>query len=287
MDTLVSYALLLGTLGFFGYIGYSAASEKDMDSDTYMAARGSQNWLRIGLSLFASGMGIWILFGPSEVGYYGGFWDVVGYAVSAATPFLLLAYVGPMIRKRLPSGVTLADYVRIRLGRPMQVYVGLISVFYMFTFLFAEFTAIGKAMETLSEMEPLIPMAMVGIVTAGYISRGGLPASLATDRVQAMDHHVPSGSFAACAVWRRHRWPDCRCQGRIQSRRSRVEHWYHRSMSAHEHSFESGLALDCSNHRSRDVLAGQLATGLGIRVRRSSDQGCMARRREWFYPWSS
>ena len=93
MDTLVSYALLLGTLGFFGYIGYSAASEKDMDSDTYMAARGSQNWLRIGLRLFASGMGIWILFGPSEVGYYGGFWDGVGYAVSAATPFLLLAYV--------------------------------------------------------------------------------------------------------------------------------------------------------------------------------------------------
>ena len=185
MGTLFAYALLLGTLGFFGYIGYSAASEKDMDSDTYMAARGSQSWLRIGLSLFASGMGIWILFGPSEVGYYGGFWDVVGYAVSAATPFLLLAYVGPMIRKRLPSGVTLADYVRIRLGRPMQVYVGLISVFYMFTFLFAEFTAIGKAMETLSEMEPLIPMAMVGIVTAGYISRGGLPASLATDRVQA------------------------------------------------------------------------------------------------------
>jgi len=67
----------------------------------------------------------------------------------------------------------------------MQVYVGLISVLYMFTFLFAEFTAIGKAMETLSEMEPLIPMAMVGIVTAAYISQGGLPASLATDRVQA------------------------------------------------------------------------------------------------------
>ncbi|GIT41543.1 MAG: hypothetical protein Ct9H300mP10_05530 [Methanobacteriota archaeon] len=54
----------------------------------------------------------------------------MGYAVSAATPFLLLAYVGPMIRERLPSGVTLADYVRIRLGRPMQVYVGIISVLY-------------------------------------------------------------------------------------------------------------------------------------------------------------
>jgi len=185
MDTYIAYGLMIATLGVFGYIGYQASTAKEIEADEFLSARGSQDWLRIGLSLFASGMGIWILFGPSEVGYYGGFWDVVGYAVSAATPFLLLAYVGPMIRERLPLGVTLADYVRIRLGRPMQVYVGLISVLYMFTFLFAEFTAIGKAMDTLSEVEPLIAMGMVGIVTAAYISQGGLPASLATDRVQA------------------------------------------------------------------------------------------------------
>ena len=185
MDTNIAYGLMIATLGVFGYIGYQASNAKEIGADDYLSARGSQDWLRIGLSLFASGMGIWILFAPSEVGYYGGVWDVVGYAVSASTPFLLLAYVGPMIRARLPSGVTLADYVRIRLGRPMQVYVGLISVLYMFTFLFAEFTAIGKGMKTLSGMEPLIPMALVGVVTAGYVSRGGLPASLATDRVQA------------------------------------------------------------------------------------------------------
>lgn len=185
MDTNIAYGLMIATLGVFGYIGYQASTAKEIEADEYLSARGTQDWLRIGLSLFASGMGIWILFGPSENGYYGGFWDVVGYAVSAATPFLLLAYVGPMIRERLPSGVTLADYVRIRLGRPMQVYVGLISVLYMFTFLFAEFTAIGKATETLSDAEPLVPMFLVGIVTAAYTSQGGLPASLATDRVQA------------------------------------------------------------------------------------------------------
>jgi len=185
MDTLVSYVLLFGTLGFFGYIGYSAAVQQEMDSDTYLAARGSQSWQRIGLSLFASGMGIWILFGPSEVGYYGGFWDVTGYALSSATPFMLLAYVGPMIRERLPNGITLADYVRMRLGRPMQVYVGLISVLYMFTFLFAEFTAIGKAMETLIGMDPIVPMLAVAVVTAAYTAYGGLPASLQTDRWQA------------------------------------------------------------------------------------------------------
>ena len=185
MDTNIAYGLMIATLGVFGYIGYQASNAKDLEADEYLSARGSQDWLRIGLSLFASGMGIWILFGPSEVGYYGGFWDVVGYAVSSATPFILLAYVGPKIRDRLPNGVTLADYVRIRLGRSMQIYVGLISVLYMFTFLFAEFTAIGKATETLSDAEPLVPMFLVGIVTAAYISQGGLPASLATDRIQA------------------------------------------------------------------------------------------------------
>jgi len=185
MDTLLSYILLLGTLSFFGYVGYTAAAERKMDSDTYLSARGSQSWQRIGLSLFASGMGIWILFGPSEVGYYGGFWDVVGYALSSATPFMLLAYVGPLIREKLPYGVTLADYVSMRLGRPMQVYVGSISVLYMFTFLFAEFTAIGKAMDILAGMEPLVPMVAVAAVTAAYTAYGGLPASLQTDRWQA------------------------------------------------------------------------------------------------------
>ena len=185
MNTNIAYVLMIATLGFFGYIGFQSVRDREIEQDEYLSARGSQNWFRIGLSLFASGMGIWILFGPSEVGYYGGFWDVVGYAVSASTPFLLLAYVGPMIRDKLPDGVTLADYVRLRIGRPMQIYVGVISVIYMFTFLFAEFTAIGKAMSVLSDMNPIIPMILVGVVTVGYTAYGGLPASLRTDRIQA------------------------------------------------------------------------------------------------------
>ena len=96
---------MIATLGFFGYVGYQAATEKELDTDEYLSARGSQSWLRIGLSLFASGMGLWLLFGPSEVGYYGVFWEVLGYASSASTPFLLLAYLGPKIRSILKTGV--------------------------------------------------------------------------------------------------------------------------------------------------------------------------------------
>ena len=185
METNTAYLLTACILAAFGYIGLQA-SNRETDDDSYLSSRGTQDWRGIGLSLFASGMGVWILLGPAEVAYYGGFWDVTGYAVSSMTPFLLLAYIGPMIRDSIPDGITLADYARQRLGRGMQIYVGAISILYMFTFLFAEFTAIGKVMEHISGMNPLAPMIMVGAVTAAYTAYGGLPASLATDRFQAL-----------------------------------------------------------------------------------------------------
>ena len=181
----LGYALLVVSLLFFAWLGSRESGNKVLDADEYLSARGSQNWLMIGLSLFASGMGIWILFGPSEVGYYGGFYDVFGYALSSATPFLLLAYLGPLIRDLTPNGITLADFVRQKMGRPMQLYVGIISILYMFTFMFAEYIAIGRAVEFLSGIDFLIPIVYVAIVTTFYTVIGGLPVSIKTDRIQS------------------------------------------------------------------------------------------------------
>ena len=55
----------------------------------------------------------------------------------------------------------------------------------MLTFMFAEYVAIGKAMNFLSGMDPLIPIIAVGIVTTVYTTMGGLPVSIKTDRVQS------------------------------------------------------------------------------------------------------
>ena len=181
----LAYLLLLATLSFFAWLGYQESLKTTIDNDSFLSARNSQNWVMIGLSLFASGMGIWILFGPSEVGYYGGFYDVFGYALSSATPFLLLAYLGPLLRNLTPEGVTLADFVRQKMGRPMQLYVGIISILYMFTFMFAEYIAIGRAVEFLSGIDFLVPIILVAIVTTFYTVVGGLPVSIKTDRIQS------------------------------------------------------------------------------------------------------
>ena len=181
----LGYFLIFGSLAFFAWLGSRESGSKLLDTDEYLSARGSQNWLMIGLSLFASGMGIWLLFGPSEVGYYGGFYEVIGYALSSATPFLLLAYLGPIIRDLTPEGITLADFVRKKMGRPMQLYVGMISILYMFTFMFAEYIAIGRAVEFLSGIDFLVPIVYVAIATTFYTVIGGLPVSIKTDRIQS------------------------------------------------------------------------------------------------------
>jgi len=180
-----AFLLLVLSLAFFAWLGYKESLKTKLDYDSFLSARNSQNWVMIGLSLFASGMGIWILFGPSEVGYYGGFFDVFGYAISSATPFLLLAYFGPIIRNLTPNGVTLADFVRKKMGRPMQLYVGIISILYMFTFMFAEYIAIGRAFEFLSGFDSIITIVFVAIVTTFYTTLGGLPVSIKTDRIQS------------------------------------------------------------------------------------------------------
>ena len=180
-----AFLLLVISLSFFAWLGYQESLKIKLDNDSFLSARNSQNWIMIGLSFFASGMGIWILFGPSEVGYYGGFYDVFGYAISSATPFLLLAYFGPIIRDLTPKGVTLADFVRKKMGRPMQLYVGIISILYMFTFMFAEYIAIGRAFEFLSGFNSLITIIFVAIVTTFYTTLGGLPVSIKTDRIQS------------------------------------------------------------------------------------------------------
>ena len=181
----LGYILIFGSLAFFAWLGSRESGSKLLDTDEYLSARGSQNWLMIGLSLFASGMGIWLLFGPSEVGYFGGFYEVFGYALSSATPFLLLAYLGPIIRDLTPKGITLADFVRQKMGRPMQIYVGIISILYMFTFMFAEYIAIGRAVNFLSGIDFLVPIVYVAIVTTFYTVIGGLPVSIKTDRIQS------------------------------------------------------------------------------------------------------
>ena len=60
------------------------------NENEYFVLNKSEGVLGLSLSFYASGMGLWILTSPAEVAWYGLGYDIYGYALSAATPFLMI-----------------------------------------------------------------------------------------------------------------------------------------------------------------------------------------------------
>ncbi len=171
-------------LGFFAWIGFRVRGQHDSVED-YVVARNSQTTMTLGLSFLASGMGAWILFAPPEVGAFVGLTAVLGYAVGAATPITAFALLGKRLRRVVPAGHSLTEFVRLRFGRVFHAYVVAVSILYMLIFVTAELTAVGGITMLLSRLDGRVTIAAVAGVTLAYTAYGGLRASLRTDRWQA------------------------------------------------------------------------------------------------------
>ncbi|MCC5947136.1 MAG: hypothetical protein JJT89_01660 [Nitriliruptoraceae bacterium] len=185
LDPLVSSVLLVATLVVFTVIGLRARRPEPGDVASFTLARGTQGAGTLGLSFLASGLGAWILFAPAELGVLLGIGPVIGYALAAAGPFLIFAFVGPRLRRLLPSGHGLGDLVRVRFGRTASIAVTVVSLLYMGVFVAAELVAIGGLVELLGGVDRRITVPAVVAATLLYTATGGLRASLRTDRWQA------------------------------------------------------------------------------------------------------
>jgi Na+/proline symporter len=175
---------LIASLLLFILIGLRARTDSS-DLDDYLTARNSQGASALGLSFLASGLGAWILFAPPEIGAFVGPVALAGYALGAALPFLVFAWVGRSVRSRLPRGRSMGEYVASRYGTGMRLWIALLSVLYMLCFLTAELTAIGGITALLSDLSPAIAVLGVAGATLIYTTLGGLRASIVTDRWQA------------------------------------------------------------------------------------------------------
>ena len=186
LSTSVSLLLLAATLAVFVAIGLRAGRERHGTSvDDFTVARSTQGAGRLGLSFLASGLGAWILFAPAELGAIMGAAPVVGYAVAAAGPFLVFAFVGPRLRRIVPSGQGLSEFLRVRFGPAASIVATLVSLLYMGVFVAAELVAIGGLVELLGGVpRQLTVLAVVG-ATLAYTTYAGLRASLRTDRWQS------------------------------------------------------------------------------------------------------
>ena len=154
------------------------------DGNEYFVLNKSEGVLGLTLSFYASGMGLWILTSPAEVAWYGLGYDIYGYALSAATPFVLIYIFGPKIADLLPNGVTLAQFVETKYGSIAQKLVSTVAVIYMSAFLIAEFASIGFVFSSISEVSGIVVSSLVALTTFLYLNNSGFKASYITDKLQ-------------------------------------------------------------------------------------------------------
>ena len=153
--------------------------------DEYFVLNKSEGVLGLSLSFYASGMGLWILTSPAEVAWYGLGYDIYGYALSAATPFILIYIFGPKIADLLPKGATLAQFVETKYGNIAQKIVSIVAVIYMGAFLIAEFASISFVFESISSVRGILISLLIAITTLAYLFRHGFKASYFTDKLQS------------------------------------------------------------------------------------------------------
>jgi len=200
-------AALAAALVLFVWVGLRARTQGS-SLDDYVTARNSQSATTLGLSFLASGLGAWILFVPPEIGAFVGPVALMGYAVGAALPFVVLVWFGPAIRRHMPHGRSLPEYAQARFGGGMRYWLSGLSVLYMLCFVTAELTAIGAITAMLSDVPGHWMVVGVAMTTLLYTAWGGLRASLATDRWQGWLLLALLVLVGSTALWRlpSHTW---------------------------------------------------------------------------------
>lgn len=175
------------TVGLFtvtGVIYVYKTKEKYKTLDSYLTARGTLSTGTATATVFASVMGAWILFGPAEAATWGGLTAFIGYASAQALSTVVFAFLGPKIRGKLPHASTLTEYVYHRFGSSMYILVLVISIFYMGTFLTAELTGIGLALQLTMGIPTWLGAAVIAIGVLVYTTYGGIRGTIFTDTLQ-------------------------------------------------------------------------------------------------------
>jgi Na+/proline symporter len=168
---------------FFLYLRTTRIESSDKE---YFVLNKTEGVFGLSLSFYASGMGLWILTSPAEVAWYGLGYDIYGYALSAAAPFILIYYFGPKIASLTPEGATLPQFIEKRYGSGAQKVVSIVAVLYMTAFLIAEFASINFIFPEIVEVSGLVISIFIGFFTFLYLNKSGFKASYVTDRFQGI-----------------------------------------------------------------------------------------------------
>lgn len=169
---------------FFMTVGILYSKGRTSTLEEYISSRSSIGPVAGTATLVATALGVWILFSPAETSAVFGIVALVGYAIGSAAPIIAFIWIGSRMRRIMPNGHSLTEFVWHRYGSLMYLFTLTVMIFYMFVFLAAELTGIALAVKLLANVPLWVTATILGATTVAYTVHGGLRATMFTDSLQ-------------------------------------------------------------------------------------------------------
>ena len=129
IDGTVAIIIALVTAAAFGGIGVAYARRWRASAEDFIVARRSAGAQVTTATLVASVIGAWVLFSPAEAGTWAGLAALIGYGAGQAAPLFAFVFLGPRMRRVMPDGHSLTEYVWHRYGPVMYALALAVIVF--------------------------------------------------------------------------------------------------------------------------------------------------------------
>ncbi len=183
----VTLGLTIATLAGFTILGVWYAHGRIETVEDLITARNTTGEGLTAATIIATGMGAWMLFTPAEAGAtFGGIAALFGYTVGAVLGSIVYIPIAARIRRAIPAGHTLTEFVYVRFGAAMYVYVLAITFGYLFLVLSSGMTGITAVLSIVGGVPEWQTALLIGTFVLAYTAYGGLVASIFTDAIQTL-----------------------------------------------------------------------------------------------------
>ena len=111
---MITMIITAAFMAAFAAVGVLYARKSSISLEDFISARKSVGSIGSMATVVASVLGAWILFSPAEAATWAGLAAVICYAIGQAAPILAFTVVGTKLRRLMPNGHSLNEFVWYR-----------------------------------------------------------------------------------------------------------------------------------------------------------------------------
>lgn len=186
ITTTQSYLLLaIFGIGIILFTHFFTRWERWRTKDGFLVANRNVGWVLGGFSIAASWIWAPALFVSVQMAYQKGLAGIFWFTVPNIISLTIFAFLGPRIRKKMPEGYTLPEFMRktLKSKRVHKVYL-FPYFFYQLMAVVVQLYAGGNLVSLLTGIPLPIVMIILTIIVVSYTLISGLQASIGTDYLQ-------------------------------------------------------------------------------------------------------